>query len=47
MSIMHSLRVLGGVIIITMSSLALAVDEGELAPDFSLPSIYSNKPQIS
>ncbi|MCH2345843.1 MAG: TlpA family protein disulfide reductase [Pseudomonadales bacterium] len=47
MSIMHLLRILGGVIVITISTLALAVEEGELAPDFSLPSIYSDKPQIS
>ncbi len=39
---------LGGLLLATLSSLpALAIEEGELAPDFTLPSIYAGQPAIS
>ena len=31
----------------TLSNTAFAVEEGELAPDFSLPSIYADQPAVS
>ncbi len=47
MQTMHLLRIISAVIVITISASALSVEEGELAPHFNLPSIYSDQPSIS
>ena len=47
MQTMHLLRIISAVIVFTISASALSVEEGELAPHFNLPSIYSDQPSIS
>ena len=46
MSIKQSAQFLSALIIGSLSLVSYAVEEGELAPDFSLPSIHADQPAI-
>ena len=47
MSVKHRLQFLSAIALTTLCTAALGVEEGELAPDFNLPSIYADQPPIS
>jgi len=43
----HSLKIALAALTISLSSASLAVEEGDAAPDFTLPSIHEGQPAIS